>query len=97
VELQVDVSGMALHSFSGREQRGKPARAWDKAYQYMMIGSGVTLTASVDGLRTPVTIVREIKEHLGLSTGLCKGQAAIDRDNAVDIGVLENVRPARDE
>jgi len=68
-----------------------------KAYQYMKIGGGVTLTASVDGLRTPVTIVREIKEHLGLSTGLCNGQAAIDRDNAVDIGVHANVRPARDE
>jgi hypothetical protein len=57
----------------------------------------MTLIASVDGLRTPVTIVREIKEHLGLSTGLCNGQAAIDWDIAVDIGVLVNVRPARDE
>jgi hypothetical protein len=44
-----------------------------KAYQYMKIEGGVTLTASVDGLRTPVTIVQEIKEHLGLSTGTCKG------------------------
>jgi hypothetical protein len=57
----------------------------------------VTLTASVDGLRTPVTIVREIKEHLGLSTGLCKGQAAIDRDAADVIDVTAKVRPARDE
>lgn len=67
-----------------------------KAYQYMKFEGGVTLTASVDGLRTPVTIVQEIKEHLGLSTGLCKGQAAIDRDAAV-IGVPAKVRPACDE
>lgn len=46
----------------------------------------MTLKASVDGLRTPVNIVREIKDHLGMSTGLCNGQAAIDRNNAVDIG-----------
>jgi hypothetical protein len=57
-----------------------------KAYQYMKIGGGVTVTASVDGLHTPVTIVPEIKDHLGLSTGLCNGQASIDRNNAVDIG-----------
>ena len=63
----------------------------------MMIGGGATLTASVAGLRTPVTIVREIKEHLGLSIGMCKGQAATDRDNAVDIRVFENVRLARNE
>jgi hypothetical protein len=68
-----------------------------KTYQYMKIGGGVTLTASVDGLRTPVTIVLEIKEHLGLSTGLCNEQAAIDRDNAVDIGVPAKGSPARDE
>ncbi len=59
--------------------------------------SGMTLKASVDGLRTPVTIVREIKEHLGLGTGLCNGQAAIDRDDAAVIGVPAMVRPARDE
>ena len=57
----------------------------------------MTLTASVDGLRTPVTLVREIKEHLGLSTGLCNEQAAIDRDNAVDIGVPAKGSPARGE
>jgi hypothetical protein len=68
-----------------------------KTYQYMMIEGGVTPAASVAGLRTPFTILREIKEHLGLSTGMCKGQAAADRDNVVDIRVLENVRPAREE
>jgi hypothetical protein len=68
-----------------------------KDYQYMKIEGGVTLTASVDGLRTPVTIVREIKEHLGLSTRTCKGQAAIDRDADAHIGVPVKVRSARDE
>ena len=53
-----------------------------KTYQYLKIGGEVTLTAFVDGLRTPVTIVLEIKDH----SGLCNEQAAIDRDNAVDIG-----------
>jgi hypothetical protein len=67
------------------------------AYQYVMIGGRMATTTAVDGLRTPTTIVREIKEHLGLSTGLCKGQAAIDRDNAVDIGVPATVKPVRDE
>lgn len=57
----------------------------------------MTLKASVDGLSTPVNIVREIKDHLGMSTDLCNGQAAIDRNNAVDIGEHANVRPARDE
>ena len=57
----------------------------------------MTLTASVDGLRTPVTIVLEIKEHLGLSTGMCKGQAAIDRNAAADIGMPATVKPVRDE
>lgn len=55
-------------------------------------GEGLALSAYF----TPATIVREIKEHLGLSTGLCKGQAAIDRDAAV-IGVPAKVRPACDE
>ena len=55
----------------------------------------MTLTASVDGLLTPVTIVREIKKHLGLSTGMRKGQAAIDRDEAAGIGGPATVRPVR--
>jgi len=45
---------------------------------------------------TPATIVGEIKEHLGLSTGMCKGQAAIDRDAAAGIGMPAKVRSARD-
>ena len=57
----------------------------------------MTLTASVDGLLTPVTIVGEIKEHLGLSTGMCKGEAAIDQDEAAVIGVPATVRPVRDK
>jgi hypothetical protein len=46
---------------------------------------------------TPATIVREVKEHLGLSTGMCKGRAAIDRDAAADIGMPGTVKPVRDE
>ena len=46
---------------------------------------------------TPATIVGGIKEHLGLSTGMCKGQAAIDRDAAAGIGMPAKVRSARDE
>ena len=46
---------------------------------------------------TPATIVRGIKEHLGLRTGMCKRQAAIDRDAAADIGMPVKVRSARDE
>ena len=57
----------------------------------------MTLKASVDDLLTPVTIVGEIKEHLGLSTGMCKGQAVIDRDEAAVIGVPATIRPVRDE
>ena len=57
----------------------------------------MTLKASVDDLLTPVTIAGEIKEHLGLSTSMCKGQAAIDRDEAAVIGVPATVRPVRDE
>ena len=57
----------------------------------------MTTTTAVDGLRTPATIVGEIKEHLGLSTGMCKGQAAIDRDAAAGIGMPAEVRSARDE
>ena len=57
----------------------------------------MTLKASVDDLLTPVTIVGEIKEYLGLSTSMCKGQAAIDRDEAAVIGVPATVRPVRDE
>ena len=67
------------------------------AYQYVMIGGRMTTTTAVDSLRTPTTIVRKIKEHLGLRTRTCKGQAAIDRDNAVDIGVPATVKPVRDE
>ena len=67
------------------------------AYQYVMIGGRMTTTTAVDGLRTPTTIVREIKERLGLSTGTCKGQAAIDRDAAACIGMPAKVRSARDE
>ena len=67
------------------------------AYQYVMIGGRMTTTTAVDGLRTPATIVGEIKEHLGLSTGMCKGQAAIDRDAAAGIGMPAEVRSARDE
>ena len=67
------------------------------AYQYVMIGGRMTTTTAVDGLRTPATIVGEIKEHLGLSTGMCKGQAAIDRDAAAGIGMPAKVRSARDE
>lgn len=65
-------------------------------YHYVMIGGGVTATAAVDGIRTLAAIVRETKEHLGLSTRTYKGQAAIDRDAAV-IGVSAIVRPVRDE
>jgi uncharacterized protein YciU (UPF0263 family) len=82
----VDVSGIGFIFLSVRDQRGKPARALNENLSVYEDRGGVTLTASVDGLRTPVTIVLEIKEHLGLSTGLCNGQAAIDRDNAVAIG-----------
>ena len=57
----------------------------------------MTLKASVDSLLIPVTIVGEIKEHLGLGTGMCKGEAAIDRDEAAVIGVPSTVRPVRDE
>lgn len=59
--------------FQSETRGGSPPELEMKAYQYMKIEGGVTLTASVDGLRTPVTIVQEIKEHLGLSTGTCKG------------------------
>ena len=67
------------------------------AYQYVMIGGRMTTTTAVDGLRTPATIVREIKERLGLSTRTFKGQAAIDRDAAAGIGMPAKVRSARDE
>jgi hypothetical protein len=46
---------------------------------------------------TPATIVRETQEHLWLSLRTCKGQAAIDRDAAADIGMPAKVRSARDE
>ena len=58
-----------------------------RTYQFVMIGGGMTATTALDGLRTPATIVQEIKEHLGLCTRTCKGQAAIDRDAAAVIGV----------
>ena len=57
----------------------------------------MTTTTAVDGLRTPATIVREIKERLVLSTRTCKGQAAIDRDAAAGIGMPAKVMSARDE
>jgi hypothetical protein len=68
-----------------------------RTYQFAMISGGMTATATLDGLRTPATIVQEIKEHLGLCTRTFKGQAAIDRDAATVIGVPAKVRPARDE
>jgi|MudIll2142460700_1097286.scaffolds.fasta_scaffold249702_2 hypothetical protein len=46
---------------------------------------------------TPATIVRETKEHLGLSLRTCKGQAAMDRDDAAVIDVPANVTPPCDE
>ncbi len=46
---------------------------------------------------TPATIVRGIKEHLGLIARMCKRQAAIGRDAATDIGMPAKVRSARDE
>jgi hypothetical protein len=46
---------------------------------------------------TLATNVRGIKEHLGRGTGLCNGQAAIDRDEAAVIGVPATVRPVHDE
>lgn len=66
-------------------------------YQYVIIGGGMTAAAAVDGIRTSAAILREIKEHLGLSTRTCKGQAVIDRDDDAVIGVPTKVRPARDE
>ena len=89
---------MALHfSFGQRPGGGSQRQIGMIAYQYVMIGGRMTTTTAVDGLRTPTTIVREIKEHLGLSTGMCKGQAAIDRDAAADIGMPGTVKPVRDE
>jgi hypothetical protein len=58
-----------------------------RTYQFVMISGGMTATAALDGLRTPATIVQEIKEHFGLCTRTCKGQAAIERDAAAVIGV----------
>jgi len=57
-----------------------------RTYQFVMISGGMTATAALDGLRTPATIVREIKEHIGLRTRTCKVQAAINRDAAAVIG-----------
>ena len=65
--------------------------------QFVMVGGEMTAITALDGLRTPASIVRGIKEHPGLCTRTCKGQAAIDRDAAAVIGVPAKVRPARDE
>jgi len=74
--------GSASFLFHSETRGGSTPERGMKTYQYLKIGGEVTLTAFVDGLRTPVTIVLEIKDH----SGLCNEQAAIDRDNAVDIG-----------
>jgi len=56
-------------------------------YQRLDLTKREEWLAPLSSYFTPATIVREIKEHLGLSTGTCKGQAAIDRDAAAVIGV----------
>ena len=66
-------------------------------YQRLHLTKREEWLAPLSSYFTPATIVRGIKEHLGLSTRTCKGQAAIDRDAAADIGMPAKVRTARDE
>ena len=66
-------------------------------YQRLHLTKHEEWLAPLSSYFTPATIVRGIKEHLGLTTRTCKGQAAIDRDAAADIGMPAKVRSARDE
>ncbi len=45
--------GWASTVLSVRDQWGKPARAWEKAYQYMMIGGGMTSVLSCEKSGAP--------------------------------------------
>ena len=81
------------HQYSGFSRILALHRA---GYQRLHLTKREEWLAPLSSYFTPATIVRGIKEHLGLSTGMCKGQAAIDRDAAAGIGMPAKVRSARD-
>lgn len=94
---EIDVIGVDAPLFFRSEASGRSH--WELGMiinRYLIIGDGMTAAAEVDDIRTPVAIVREIKEHHGLNTRTCKGQTVIDRDAAV-IGVSATVSPVCDE
>jgi len=68
-----------------------------KVPQYKMIEGEAPLTASWDGLCAPFTIVREMKEHFWLNTGMCKGPGSAHRNHTFDIHMLAHDLAAHDK
>ena len=62
-----------------------------------MIEGEAPLTASVDGLCPPFTILREMKKHFWLNAGMCKGPGPAYRDHTVVIHVLAHDLAVHDD